>query len=91
MDRENLQRLFDVQQPAVAGDGGRKGLGEVLQHVGREGNGGIRGVQQGALVLPGHGQALGVDVQVPGDHQGRNVVLKQPGKAAGTSGALAGG
>ena len=73
----------DVQQSAVAGDGGRQSLGEILDHLGGEQHRGVRRVKQRPLVLAGHGQALGVDVQVPGDHQGGDVVLEEPGETAG--------
>ena len=73
----------DVQQSAVAGDGGRQSLGEILDHLGGEQHRGVRRVKQRPLVLAGHGQALGVDVQVPGHHQGGDLVVEEIGEAAG--------
>ena len=65
----------------MAGDGGGHELGQQLDDLGGEIHGGLRRVEQGPLVLPGHGQALGVDVQIPGDHQGGDVVGEELGKA----------
>ena len=66
-----------LHQHAVAGDpGGQSGL-QIGDDGGDNGAGGLFAAQHGDVVLPGHGQALVVRGDVPGDEQGGELVGQQ--------------
>ncbi|MPM84755.1 hypothetical protein SDC9_131831 [bioreactor metagenome] len=66
-----------VHQNAVPPYAGGQPAIEKFNGVGGKLHGGFRGAQQRPLVFTGAFKALGKAVQIPGDHQRRNVVEKQ--------------
>ena len=67
----------DLHQHAVAGDpGGQIGL-EGRDQAGDDGGRGVLTPEDGDIVLPGHLQALGQGLQIPGNHQGRDLIREE--------------